>query len=933
MLKTVFLSSTSKDLAPYRDAAYQAIEGLDGYHCVRMEDFGARTLESDDFCREKVRECDLFIGIVGLLYGSEHESGKSFTEREYEAAVQTNKPRLIFVAPDDFPVAFNLVEKDAKREKQELFRAKVNQESVRDTFNSPQELATNVIQALRNWERRSDTAESLPMYAGGSLHPLPPAPHFAHPYPLQSNFTGRSDQRRLLTDWFLNDSRPVIGLIAIGGMGKSSLTWAWVQKDVLGLDVPGILQGDDDSTSAVPAEQRPVGVLWWSFYEQEARFQAFLHEAILYVSRGQVQPEEIQTQHDRVRMLVSLLREERFLVVLDGFERELRGALEEDELGDLDGAKISDVRTVIDIHAANFLKWAAAGPLHSRILFTSRLFPRDLDDVAGARREALGGLGEEETVSFFAAHKIRGTRAEIYSVAAPYGYHPLALRLLAGIILHDLQNPGDAKVALEYDPVPELVPRTQHILEWALTAAGEQPRKLLSRISALRSPANFDTLRVVAPEEATTKLQQDLRELLNRNLLVQDIDGRFDMHSVVRRFAYQRLVDKADVHAQLAAHFDALPKPSIPSTLESARLWMELVHHQAFTDDAASAYKTFSRRLEFLLARSGAFQSAIELLEPIAAAARLGAEDRFGLLGSLAAFYGTLGMPRLAADTLKESSRLKGGIAAKFRAQNNLAVAYSTMGEIRKADEILRQLLVPSYSGRDQDGHATACISYSHVLCDMGDFTKAAFYLSRISTFPLIQKNPSFKVQVLRASASRLVEMGRFEEASDMMKRAFEAHRQLSAPMESELVSIDGFTGWIHVGLAAHESPNKEEHLSWAEKHLTQALNRCRRIQSVFLEPGILHAWARWAFLHSDWVLARAHAEEGLAIARRSEQRLRQADLLNTLAQVEFAANNVVLAEEHARCARERAFCDGPPYYYKRAFDAAEEMLRLLSRR
>lgn len=52
-IKTVFLSSTSKDLTQYREAAYRAIERLDGYHCVRMEDFGARNWRADAFCRAK----------------------------------------------------------------------------------------------------------------------------------------------------------------------------------------------------------------------------------------------------------------------------------------------------------------------------------------------------------------------------------------------------------------------------------------------------------------------------------------------------------------------------------------------------------------------------------------------------------------------------------------------------------------------------------------------------------------------------------------------------------------------------------------------------------------------------------------------------------------------------------------------------------------
>lgn len=68
--RKVFLSSTARDLGPYRDAVSQAISKLDGYQCVRMEDFGARDAEADPFCRALVAECDVFVGLVGYLYGS-----------------------------------------------------------------------------------------------------------------------------------------------------------------------------------------------------------------------------------------------------------------------------------------------------------------------------------------------------------------------------------------------------------------------------------------------------------------------------------------------------------------------------------------------------------------------------------------------------------------------------------------------------------------------------------------------------------------------------------------------------------------------------------------------------------------------------------------------------------------------------------------------
>ena len=155
-IKKVFLSSTARDLKEYRDAAYKAIEGLDGYHCVRMEDFGARDDGSDEFCRTKVGECDLFVGIVGHLYGSCPEgSEKSYTEREYVASVDTKIPRLMFVAPDSVRPLPSLRERDEIWKKQQAFRGRVSKDRIRAEFTSPENLATKITQAIRNWEHKN----------------------------------------------------------------------------------------------------------------------------------------------------------------------------------------------------------------------------------------------------------------------------------------------------------------------------------------------------------------------------------------------------------------------------------------------------------------------------------------------------------------------------------------------------------------------------------------------------------------------------------------------------------------------------------------------------------------------------------------------------------------------------------------------------------
>jgi Domain of unknown function (DUF4062) len=64
----VFLSSTSRDLAAYREAVHQAIDGLDGFHLVAMEHFGARDASARDLCEKLVRQS--WSGCSGTIYGS-----------------------------------------------------------------------------------------------------------------------------------------------------------------------------------------------------------------------------------------------------------------------------------------------------------------------------------------------------------------------------------------------------------------------------------------------------------------------------------------------------------------------------------------------------------------------------------------------------------------------------------------------------------------------------------------------------------------------------------------------------------------------------------------------------------------------------------------------------------------------------------------------
>src|SRR3954447_5894641 len=121
MLK-VFLSSTAKDLEPYRAAVDAVIRKLDGLHSIRMEDWTARPNAPRETCEAEARGSDLFIGILGHCYGSSPPGDtRSFTEIKYDTAADL--PRLMFVATNDFPVAASLLKSQTAEpaQRQEAF--------------------------------------------------------------------------------------------------------------------------------------------------------------------------------------------------------------------------------------------------------------------------------------------------------------------------------------------------------------------------------------------------------------------------------------------------------------------------------------------------------------------------------------------------------------------------------------------------------------------------------------------------------------------------------------------------------------------------------------------------------------------------------------------------------------------------------------------
>lgn len=121
----VFVSSTYLDLRSERHEVMQALLEMDGIP-AGMELWPSTTDDSWTLIRRIIRESDYYLVVVGGKYGSVDAAGVSFTEREYDYAIEMGKPVMAFVHGDQDAIVTGKAELNApKREALQRFRDKL----------------------------------------------------------------------------------------------------------------------------------------------------------------------------------------------------------------------------------------------------------------------------------------------------------------------------------------------------------------------------------------------------------------------------------------------------------------------------------------------------------------------------------------------------------------------------------------------------------------------------------------------------------------------------------------------------------------------------------------------------------------------------------------------------------------------------------------
>lgn len=522
----VMVSSTFTDLKEHRAALIKALNEHDLHPSVMEYDSAKPSGDVVESSLNMVRDSAAYVLVISQKYGqtpqcpTRNPDKLSITELEFNEAQRLSRPTLLFIMGDGHDLKKADVERDpVKEQKLNAFRerAKVDQASrvnrVYAVFESLQDFKDKLPSSLHdlcNHLEKDDDPFEVKAVTITTEPAIPKPPNFyAEPDYIGSHkFTGRASELQVLTDWAAPvDPTNLLLFEAIGGNGKSMLTWEWTTNPRHAL-------------AARPADKPWVGRFWYSFYERGAIMADFCQRALAYMTGRPLQDFAKKKTAELKDELLAQLHAKPWLLILDGLERVLvayhriDAAEVPDEEANIPTDKIVNRNPCDAIRDEdNDLLRALAAARPSKLLVSSRLTPRVLlnpsgQTISGAKRITLPGLRPPDAEALLRSCGIEGDSAAIQSyLTANCDNHPLVIGILGGLIANYLPARGDfdawsaapdGGAALDLASL-DLIQRRNHILEAAIQKLPDASRQLLSTLALLTDSVDYETLKAFNP--------------------------------------------------------------------------------------------------------------------------------------------------------------------------------------------------------------------------------------------------------------------------------------------------------------------------------------------------------------------------------------------------------------------------------------------------
>ena len=411
-----------------------------------------------------------------------------------------------------------------------------------------------------------------------------------------------------MDDWAADAGVGIIGITAIGGLGKTALLGRWLRRD-----------GES-------APRHADGIFFWSYY-RDTNTKSMLEELLQF---GQEEldwqvPERLDGAPETEQVL-DLLGRRRLIVALDGLEvvQESPGTVAYGKLMSPDLAELLhrhgrenslDPSPVLLAPAASQVsldEGTVTGTSRSLIMLTSRFPFPDLTVYLGAslRTLPLPELESAEGAALLAALGVHGREEDREEISRRLSGHPLALRVFARSMPAEVAGDPTRMWQQVFDTphmagADSLAGKMQRLLAFYEQQLPEPQRLALGLLALFRMPVGEATLAVL-----WAKLQPDsaglLRGLLDglhhEHLLTSDpaSDGtpKYACHPILRDHFRGRLLGQEDFIRDAARLLSDRPDTIQPRSMASVQQVVAAIELLLEAGDVEAADDLYYRRLE-----------------------------------------------------------------------------------------------------------------------------------------------------------------------------------------------------------------------------------------------------------------------------------------------------------------------------------------------
>ncbi|NTV67629.1 MAG: SIR2 family protein [Chlorobaculum sp.] len=432
------------------------------------------------------------------------------------------------------------------------------------------------------------------------------AMEFVHESTDDQLFTGRDAVLERLDGWSADAGVRLVGISAIGGLGKTALLGHWLKSS-------GAAHGSD-------------GIFFWSYY-RDSDTDAMLR-ALLKFGREQLQwkPARCRSDAPPIEQVMELLGERRLIVALDGLELVQEspgtvayGKLLSLELADLlhrhgreRGSALASSLFVSTDSEKPQDKGALSSRHSSLIVLTSRFPFPDLTAYLGGslRTLPLPELEPSKGSELLYALGVHGRAEEREEISRKLFGHPLALRVFARSMPAELagdptrlwQQVFDAP---HLDGSDSLAGKMQRLLTFYEQRLTESQRQALGLLAIFRMPVGETTLSVLwerfKPDVVDGTLRAILDGLHREHLLIADVaaDGtpRYACHPILRDHFRGCLLGQTALICDVAQLLGDRPDVGQHQSLESIHLFVAAIELLLEAGDFKAADDLYRTRL------------------------------------------------------------------------------------------------------------------------------------------------------------------------------------------------------------------------------------------------------------------------------------------------------------------------------------------------